>query len=528
MENVKTKDKNKSKNETKIYSEFRNKKRNKIIANNPAKVEKAHKQGKLTAQERMNVLFDDGMYEETSSWIRNSCVNFDLYKKDPENEGVITGFGNVFDRKICAFSNDALVMGASLGEAQGKKIIRSIELAMKSGIPIVGLNDASGARIQEGVAALHGYCSIFGQTSIASGWVPQISVILGSCAGGTAYASALTDFIIMAKSVGKMFITGPAVIKAVTGEDVTFDELGGGQVHGVKTGLAHFVVDTEEEAIQLARRLLTFLPSNSKEFPPTYSNNDPITRKTSKLIDLIPENQNKGFDMKELITTVVDNGDFLEVQEKYAINMIVGFARINGSTVGIVANQPKVLAGCIDIDASWKAARFVRFCDSFNIPLLIFADCPGYLPGVSQEHNGIIRNGAKLLFAFSEATVPKITIVVRKDYGGAYSAMCGKGMGADTVLAFPTAEIAVMGADGAANIVFRNEIAQAENKEKKRKEMVEAYQKEFLNPYRAAEYGIVDDIIDPSELREKLGIHLEILKDKEIVSPYKKHSNIPL
>jgi len=514
--------------ETTLYKEFREKKRKQSIANNPAKVEKARKQGKLTAQERLQALFDDGIYEETSSWIRNRCVHFDLYKKDPENEGVITGFGEVFNRKICAFSNDVTVMGASLGEAQGEKILRTIELAIKTGIPIVGLNDASGARIQEGVAALHGYCSVFGQTSIASGWVPQISVILGSCAGGTAYASALTDFIIMAKSVGKMFITGPAVIKAVTNEDVTFDELGGGHVHGTKTGLAHFVVDTEEEAILLARRLLTFLPSNSKELPPVYSNEDPITRRTPEIINLIPENQNKGFDMKELITSVVDNGDFLEVQEKFAINMIIGFARINGSTVGIVANQPKVLAGCIDIDASWKAARFVRFCDSFNIPLLTFADCPGYLPGVSQEHNGIIRNGAKLLFAYSEATVPKITVVVRKDYGGAYSAMCGKGMGADTVLAFPTAEIAVMGADGAANIVFKRELAQAENKEQKRKEMVESYRKEFLNPYRAAEYGIVDDIIDPSELREKLATHLEILKDKVIWSPYKKHSNIPL
>lgn len=511
-----------------LYEDFYTRKKKKSIANNPAKVEKAHKQGKLTAQERMNVLFDNSVYEETSSWIRNRCVNFDLYKKDPENEGVITGFGEIYSRKVCAFSNDALVMGASLGEAQGEKILRTIDLAIKSGMPIVGLNDASGARIQEGVAALHGYCSIFGKTSIASGWVPQISVILGSCAGGTAYASALTDFIIMAKSVGKMFITGPAVIKAVTGEDVTFDELGGGHVHGTKTGLAHFVVDTEEEAILLARRLLTFLPSNSKELPPVYNNQDPITRRTPELVDLIPENQNKGFDMKELIKAVVDNGDFLEVQEKYAINMIIGFARINGSTVGIVANQPKILAGCIDIDASWKAARFVRFCDSFNIPILTFADCPGYLPGVSQEHNGIIRNGAKLLFAYSEATVPKITIVVRKDYGGAYSAMCGKGMGADTVLAFPTAELAVMGADGAANIVFRHELANAENKEEKRKELVATYKEEFLNPYRAAEYGIVDDIIDPSELREKLAIHLEILRDKDIWSPYKKHSNIPL
>ncbi|HZK61510.1 MAG TPA: acyl-CoA carboxylase subunit beta [Anaerovoracaceae bacterium] len=514
--------------ETDLYKTFWEKKNRQSIANNPEKVEKVHAKGKLTAQERMQLLFDESIYEETNPWIRNRCINFDLYKKDAENEGVITGFGQVYGRKVCAFSNDAFVMGASLGEAQGIKICKNIELAMKSGVPIIGLNDASGARIQEGVAALHGYCSIFGQISIASGWIPQISIILGSCAGGTAYSSALTDFIIMANPVGKIFITGPAVIKSVTGEDVTFDQLGGSKVQGSVTGLAHFVVDSESEAMDLARRLLTFLPSNSKELPPVYNNQDPITRRTPEMVNIIPENQNRGFDMKEIIGMIVDNGDFLEVQEKFATNMIIGFARINGNTVGIVANQPKVLAGCIDINASWKAARFVRFCDSFNIPLITFADCPGYLPGVSQEHNGIIRNGAKLLFAYSEATVPKITVVVRKDYGGAYSAMCGKGMGADVVLAFPTAELAVMGAEGAANIVFKDEIRKAENKDQKRKEMIEKYKIEYLNPYRAAEYGIVDDIIDPAVLREKLSLNLNMLKDKDIWSPYKKHSNIPL
>ena len=511
-----------------VYDIFNEKKTSKSIANNPEKIKKVHYKGKLTAQERMQLLFDGGKYEETNPWIRNSCIHFDLYKKDAENEGVITGFGDVLGRKICAFSNDAFVMGASLGEAQGEKICKTIDLAIKTGIPLVGLNDASGARIQEGVAGLHGYCSVFGRTSIASGWVPQISVILGICAGGTAYSSALTDFIIMVKSLSQMFITGPAVIKSVTGENVSFEELGGYKVHGSMTGLAHFIANSEEEAIQITKKLLSFLPSNSREMPPVYANTDPIERHMPEILDIIPENQNKGFDMKEIIRKTVDYQDFFEVQENFALNMIVGFARINGKTVGIVANQPKVLAGCIDINASWKAARFVRFCDSFNIPLITFADCPGYLPGVSQEHNGIIRNGSKLLFAYSEATVPKITVVVRKDYGGAYSAMCGKGMGADIVLAFPTAEIAVMGAEGAANILFKKEIDNAENSEEKRKELIKKYKDDFLNPYRGAEYGIVDDIIDPRELREKLAKYLNILSEKEIWSPYKKHSNIPL
>jgi acetyl-CoA carboxylase carboxyltransferase component len=511
-----------------VYEVFESKRKKLSIANNPGKVEKAHSQGRFTAEERLQMLFDDGKYEETFPWIKNRCVSFDLYKKELENEGVITAFGKVSGRRACAFSNDVFVMGASLGEAQGIKTRQAIEMAMKSGVPVVGINDASGARIQEGVAGLHGYCSVFGVTSVASGWIPQISIIAGVAAGGTAYASALTDFIIMAEPLAKMFITGPAVIKSVTGEEVTFDELGGSRIHGSKTGLAHFIAASEKEAMDLARRLLSFLPSNSKEKPPVYLCTDPIDRKTAQIKNIIPLNPSKGFDMKEVVTLAMDNGDLLEIQKDFAPNMIIGLGRINGKTVGIVANQPKILAGCIDIDASWKAARFVRFCDSFNIPLLIFADCPGYLPGVNQEHSGIIRNGAKLLFAFSEATVPKITVVVRKDYGGAYSAMCGKGMGADVVLSFPTGELAVMGAGGAINIVFKGEMEKAEDKEAKRKELEERYQEEYLNPYRGAEYGIVDDIIDPSDLRIKLAAHLEMLENKEIPVPYKKHSNIPL
>ena len=491
-------------------------------------IKKIHETGKLTAEERIQELFDDSTFENTDLWIKNRCTNFGLDKKETRNEGVVVGFGKINGRTVCGYANDSTVMGGSLGEAQGIKICNMLDLAMKSGVPIVGLSDAAGARIQEGVAGLHGYCSVFGKTSVASGWIPQITVIMGTSAGGTAYAAALTDFIIIVNPTGKMFITGPAVIKAVTGEEVTFDQLGGSTVHGTKTGLAHFVVNSEEEAFQLTRRLLSFLPANSKEKPPEYLCEDPVERLTPQVKDLLPEGPNKGYDMKDIIRATVDNADFFEVQEGFARNMVVGFARMKGKTVGIVANQPKVLAGCIDIDASWKAARFVRFCDSFNIPLLTFADCPGYLPGVSQEHNGIIRNGAKMLFSYSEATVPKIKIVVRKDYGGAYSAMCGKGLGADFVVAFPTAEIAVMGAEGAANIVFKQEIEKADNKEEKRREMIAAYEEEYLNPYKAAEYGIVDDIIDPARLRQKLIAYLDILADKDIPTPYKKHSNIPL
>ena len=510
------------------YEDFNQKKSGLSMNSRPEIIEKVHSQGKLTAEERLNILLDAHTFVESTPWIKNNCIDFDLYKKDVRNEGVITGFGKIHERNVYTFSHDATVMGGSLGEAQGIKICRLIDEAVKTGKPIVGLNDGAGARIQEGVAALNGYCSTFGKISIASGWVPHISVIMGTVAGGTAYAAALTDFIIMVDPIGKMFITGPAVIKSVTGEDVTFDELGGSAVHGQKTGTAHFVTNSEEEALALARRLLSFLPSNSKERPPQYACSDPVTRKLEMISEIVPESPNKAFDIKEIIILTVDNGDFLEVQKDFATSMVIGFARLNGETVGIVANQPKVLAGCIDINASWKAARFVQFCDSFNIPIITFADCPGYLPGVAQEHGGIIRNGSKLLFAYSVATVPKITVVVRKDYGGAYSAMCGKGMGADVVLAFPTAELAVMGAQGATNIIFRKEIEDSDDKEVALKEMMEQYKDRYLNPYRAAEYGIVDDIIDPVELRTKLISNLDMLREKSVAMPFKKHTNIPL
>lgn len=511
-----------------IYETYREKREALKIKNNPKRVEKMHSNGKLTAEERIDGFFDMGTYTEMKPWTKNRCADFDLNKKDLGNEGLLCGYGNVDGRPVFAYANDVTIMGGSMGEAGRDKVMNCFEKAMEAGYPMVSFNDAAGARIQEGVSALHAYCSTFGKTSIASGWIPQISIILGTCAGGTSYCAALTDFIIQVNPIGKMFITGPAVIESVTGEKTTFDAIGGAAVHGSITGLAHFVVNSEQEAFNVARRLLSFLPANSKENPPRYAENDPIDRKTPEIKDIIPLDQHKPFDMKEIIRSFVDNRDFMEVQENFAKNMVVGFARLGGETVGIVGNQPKVLAGCIDVNASWKAARFVRFCDCYNIPLITLADTPGYLPGVQQEHNGIIRNGAKLLFAYSEATVPKITVVVRKDYGGAYSAMCGKGMGADFVLALPTGELAIMGADGAANIVFKHEIAEAEDQDAKRKELTEKYKEMFLNPYKGAEYGIVDDVIDPEELRNRIIKDLRIIKNKKPCGPYKKHSNIPL
>lgn len=511
-----------------IYEIYREKREALKIKNNTERVNKMHSKGKLTAEERIESFFDSGTYIEMKPWVKNRCADFDLNKKDLGNEGILCGYGNVDGRPVFAYANDVTIMGGSMGEAGRDKIMNCFEKAMEGGYPIVAFNDAAGARIQEGVSALHAYCSTFGSTSIASGWIPQISIILGTCAGGTSYCAALTDFIIQVNPIGKMFITGPAVIESVTGEKTTFDEIGGAGIHGMVTGLAHFVVNSEQDAFNVVKRLLSFLPANSMEKPPRYAENDPIDRKTPEIRNIIPLEQHKSFDMKEIIRSFVDNGDFMEVQESFAQNMVIGFARLGGETVGIVGNQPKVLAGCIDVNASWKAARFVRFCDCYNIPIITLADTPGYLPGVQQEHNGIIRNGAKLLFAYSEATVPKITVVVRKDYGGAYSAMCGKGMGADFVLGLPTGELAIMGADGAANIVFKHEIEKAEDKDSKRRELTQEYKDLFLNPYKGAEYGIVDDVIDPEDLRIRIIRDLRIIKNKKPHRPYKKHSNIPL
>lgn len=511
-----------------IYKEFHEKREALKLKNNPKRVQKMHDKGKLTAEERIEHFFDDGTYTELKPWTKNRCADFGLNEKDLGNEGVLCGYGNVYGKPVFAYANDVTIMGGSMGEAGRDKIMNCFEKAIEAGYPMVSFNDAAGARIQEGVSALHAYCSTFGKTSIASGWIPQISIIAGTCAGGTAYCAALTDFIIQVNPIGKMFITGPAVIESVTGEKTTFDAIGGGAVHGQITGLSHFVVNSEEEAFAVARRLLSFLPANSKEKPPKYAENDPIDRKTPEIRDVIPLSAQKSFNVKDVILSFVDNRDFMEIQENFAKNMVVGLARMGGETVGIVANQPNVMAGCIDVNASWKAARFVRFCDCYNIPIITLADTPGYMPGVSQEHNGIIRNGAKLLYAYSEATVPKITVVIRKDYGGAYSAMCGKGMGADFVLALPTGELAIMGAEGAAKIVFKHEIEEAEDKAAKMAEVSAKYKDTFLNPYKGAEYGIVDDIIDPEDMRSRIISSIRIIRNKKGNLPYKKHSNIPL
>ncbi|MCR4443392.1 MAG: acyl-CoA carboxylase subunit beta [Peptococcaceae bacterium] len=511
-----------------LIAELNQKRAHVFQGGGPEQIDKQHKLGKLTARERLGLLLDEDSFTEYDPWLKNRCFDFEMHKRDLPGEGAVTGWGRINGNTVHVFAQDFTLMGGSLGEAQGLKICRLIDQAIKTGSPLIGINDSGGARIQEGMGALNGYCSLFYRNSIASGWIPQISVVLGPCAGGAVYSPALTDFIIVVDPITKMFITGPAVIKAVTGEEVGVEELGGAKVHSRLTGVAHFERKSEQEAMALVRKLLSYLPPNSKEKPPRLPTDDPIYRWEPELRDLIPINQASAYDMREIIKKVVDNGDFLEVHSLFATNIVVGFARLDGYPVGIVGNQPRFLAGCLDVNASWKSARFVRFCDAFNLPLVTFVDCPGYLPGVNQEHQGIIRNGAKLLYAYSEATVPKITVVTRKDYGGAYSAMCGKGLGADLVLALPTAEIAVVGPDAAVNIVFRSEIESSPNPEILYQEKVKEYREKFATPYKAAEWGLVDDIVDPAELRPKLIEGLKALREKEEWRPYKKHSNLPL
>ncbi len=511
-----------------LYRELRERRTRLQQGGGPEQAAKQHKNGKLTARERLDLLLDSGSFTEFDPWIKNRCPDFDLYRQDLPGEGVVAGWGSINNRRVYAFSQDFTLMGGSLGEAQGMKICRLLDQAMKVGSPVIGINDSGGARIQEGMGALNGYCSAFFRHSIASGWIPQISVVLGPCAGGAVYAPALTDFIIMVDSISKMFITGPAVIKAVTGEEIGFEELGGARVHTGTTGVAHFFASSEQEAMDLVHKLLSFLPDNSRQNPPRRAGTDPAGRVEPRLEEIIPDNPMEDYDMRDIIRLVVDDGDFLEVQSQFARNIVIGLARLDGWSVGVVGNQPRVLAGCLDVDASWKAARFVRFCDAFNLPLITFADCPGYLPGVRQEHMGIIRNGAKLLYAYSEATVPKITVVTRKDYGGAYSAMCGKGLGADLVLALPTAEVAVVGPEAAANLIFRKEIESASDPDAKRREMIEEYRQKFATPYKAAEWGLVDDILEPRELRPRLTGGLNALTGKSEWRPPKRHSNLPL
>ena len=491
-------------------------------------VAKVHSQGKMTARERLNYFFDPGTFQELDMFMKHRGTLFGIDKVEIPAEGVITGYGFVNGRQVFAFAQDFTARAGSLGEMHAKKICKVMDLALKTGKPFVGFNDSGGARIQEGVDALAGYGNIFYRNAIASGVIPQISAIMGPCAGGAVYSPAMTDFIFMTKNTGLMFITGPDVIRAVLGEIITQEELGGAMTHNTKSGVAHFACESDADNIDKIKRLLSFFPDNNMEDPPVVDMGDSPARACPELDSIIPDNPMGGYDVKDVIRSIVDAGDFMEVHEHYALNMVVGFARFNGRSVGIIANQPKVLAGCLDVDSSDKATRFIRFCDAFNIPMLTIADVPGYLPGKNQEWGGIIRHGAKLLWCYSEATVPKITLVLRKDYGGSYLAMCSKELGGDITFAWPTAEIAVMGAEGAANVIFRKEIAEADDPAAKRQEIIEDYKKALCNPYIAASRGYIDAVIMPSETREKLIRAYKMLENKVDKLPRKKHGNIPL
>ena len=493
-----------------------------------AAVKKQHDRGKLTARERIDLLFDPGTFRETDIFMKHRGTLFGLDKLEIPADGVITGYGKVAGRPVCAFSQDFTARAGTLGEMHSKKICKILDLSMKSGIPVVGFNDSGGARIQEGVDSLSGYGQIFYRNAIASGVVPQISAIMGPCAGGAVYSPAMTDFVFMVKDTSHMFITGPDVIKTVLGEVVTFEDLGGAIAHNSKSGVAHFACEDDAHTIERIKVLLSYLPNNNMEEPPRVDTGDSPVRTDPALDSIIPDNPMESYDMKGVIHSIVDNGEFYEVQELYAQNILVGLARLDGRTIGIIANQPTVLAGCLDVNSSDKASRFIRFCDCFNIPLLTIADVPGYLPGSDQEWSGVIRHGAKLLWCYSEATVPKITLITRKDYGGSYLAMCSRDLGCDMALAWPNSEIAVMGADGAANIIFRRDIQGADDPEAKRQEKIAEYKGLLYNPYIAASRGYIDGVIVPSETRPRLIDALEVLCTKRETLPPKKHGNIPM
>ena len=484
--------------------------------------------GKLTARERLALLFDNSSFREIDMFVRHRCVNFGMENVEIASDGVVTGHGLVEGRPVFAFSQDFTSRAGSLGEMHAKKICKVMDLAMKAGAPFVGMNDSGGARIQEGVDALSGYGQIFFRNSTASGVIPQISAIMGPTAGGAVYSPAMTDWVFMVKESSYMFITGPEVIKAVTGEEISFEDLGGAKTHNEKSGVAHFACESDQDAIMQIKKLLSFLPSNNMEDPPHVETGDPRDRMDPALDSIIPDSPRKSYDMKDVIRMIVDNGELFEPHQYFARNIIICFARLNGRAVGIIANQPKFLAGCLDINASDKATRFIRFCDAFNIPLLTIADVPGYLPGSQQEWGGIIRHGAKLLWCYSEATVPKLLLVTRKDYGGSYLAMCSRDLGADMAFAWPTAEIAVMGAEGAANIIHRKVINEAEDPAAKRREKIKEYEELFSNPYQAAARGYIDAVITPSETRPRLIDALEALCSKREIRPPKKHGNIPV
>ncbi|MGD0223398.1 MAG: carboxyl transferase domain-containing protein [Terriglobia bacterium] len=487
-----------------------------------------HAEGKLTAHERIALLFDEGSFEEIDKLVEHHCQDFGMDQQRIPGDGVVTGFGRINGREAFAFAQDFTVFGGSLSEANAAKICKVMDLAMKVGAPVIGLNDSGGARIQEGVASLAGYADIFLRNTLASGVIPQISAIMGPCAGGAVYSPAITDFNVMVQNSSYMFVTGPDVIKTVMHEDVSKEDLGGPLTHNATSGVAHFIARDDADCLALIRELLSFMPQNNQEDPPRVESRDPADRRDEQLDTLVPFEPDQPYDIKEIFTRVVDDGYFVEVHEHFAKNLVVGFARLAGQSVGIVANQPAVLAGCLDINASVKGARFVRFCDAFNIPIITFEDVPGFLPGTQEEHGGIIRHGAKLLFAYAEATVPKITIITRKAYGGAYCVMASKHLRTDVNLAYPTAEIAVMGPEGAVNIVYRRELQKAEEPEKLRHEKVDEFRERFANPYIAAERGWVDAIIEPHDTRPKLIAALQMLETKRDTLPPKKHGNIPL
>ncbi|MGM0406680.1 MAG: acyl-CoA carboxylase subunit beta [Bacteroidota bacterium] len=496
-----------------------------------SKIESQHNKGKLTARERIEILLDEGSFEEFDMFVTHRCTNFGLEKKKILGDGVVTGSGTVDGRVVYVYSQDFTVFGGSLSETFAKKICKVMDMAMKVGAPVIGINDSGGARIQEGVTSLAGYAEIFQRNIMASGVIPQISAIFGPCAGGAVYSPALTDFIMMTEDTSYMFVTGPKVVKTVTGEDITTEDLGGANIHASKSGVSHFLLEDEEEGLLLIRKLLSYLPQNNLEEPPVLECTDPIDRLDDALNEIIPENPNQPYDVTDIIYSLVDHNEFLEIHRNYAKNIVVGFAKFDGMSVGIVANQPNFLAGVLDIDASRKAARFVRFCDAFNIPILTLVDVPGFLPGSSQEYGGIIIHGAKLMFAYGEATVPKITITLRKSYGGAHDVMSSKQLRGDMNYAWPSAEIAVMGSRGAVEVLYGRELSEIENPDEKAKAVAkkeDEYREKFANPYLAASMGYIDDVIEPRNSRFRIIRALEMLQTKKDTNPPKKHSNIPL
>ncbi|MBI2305016.1 MAG: methylmalonyl-CoA carboxyltransferase [Chloroflexi bacterium] len=492
------------------------------------RVEQQHARGKLTARERLNILLDEGSFEELDAFVTHRATEFGIGEQRYLGDAVVTGYGRMDGRLVFVYSQDFTVFGGSLSEVVSEKICKIMDMALRSGAPVIGLNDSGGARIQEGVASLSGYGNIFLRNTVASGVVPQISVVMGPCAGGAVYSPAITDFIFMVQGTSQMYITGPDVVKAVTGEEVSHEELGGAASHAARSGVAHFVAEGDEECLMEVRRLLSYLPSNNMEDSPALEPGDDPNRADEALLDIVPDDPTKPYDMREVIARVVDEGEFMEVHQRFAPSILVGFARMNGKVVGVVAQQPAHLAGVLDIDSSVKGARFVRFCDAFNIPLVTLSDVPGFMPGTAQEHGGIIKHGAKLIYAYAEATVPKVSVIVRKAYGGAYDVMSSKHLRGDINYAWPSAEIAVMGPEGAVNIVFRNEIRNAANAEEARQRLIAEYREKFANPYVAAGRGFIDDVIDPRATRPKIIRALEMLENKRDTNPPKKHGNIPL